>query len=106
MTVSKRRSSADDKVEAKRKIIRRSLDEITAEVETELRKADLHAGVSMVVPSRHSLVTIGCARGISADQWSRISAIVRQVVGKRLGGNELKGRPLARATVNDALKGF
>jgi hypothetical protein len=78
MTVAKRRSSADDKVEAKRKIIRKSLDEITAEVQNALLCANLRSSVSLVVPSR-------------------LSAIVRQVVAKRLGGGELRGRPLARA---------
>jgi hypothetical protein len=37
MTVGKRKSSTDDKVEAKRKIIRQSLDEITAEVASKMR---------------------------------------------------------------------
>jgi hypothetical protein len=37
MTVAKRKSSMDDKVEAKRKIIRQSLDEITAEVTADVR---------------------------------------------------------------------
>jgi hypothetical protein len=99
VTIAKRRrsSSTDDKVEATRKIIRRSLDEITAEVVSELRKADLRAGVSMVVPSRHTLVSIASARDLPPAEWSRMSAIVRQVVGKWLGGHELRGRPLTRA---------
>ena len=99
MTVSKRRSSTDDKVEAKRKIIRRSLGEITAEVEAELRKSNLHAGIAIVVPSRQSLVTITNQRNVPPDEWSRMSAIIREIVGKRLGGNELRGRALSYAMV-------
>jgi hypothetical protein len=53
MTIAKRKSSTDDKVEEKRKIIRRSLAEITTEVEIELRRANLRGGINMVVPSRH-----------------------------------------------------
>ena len=39
MTIAKRKSTTDDKIEAKRKIIRQSLDQITTELETELRHA-------------------------------------------------------------------
>lgn len=103
MTVAKRKLSTDDKVEAKRKIIRRSLDEITAELETELRRASLRSPINIVVPSRYSLVTIASARDLPPDEWSLVSAIVRQVVGKRLGGHELRGRPLARAVARAAM---
>src|SRR4051812_29038290 len=97
MTAAKRRSTTDDKVEAKRKIIRRSIDEITAEVVTELRKANLRGGINMVVPSRQSLVSITNTYNMPPDEWSRMSAIVREIVGKRLGGNELRGRALSYA---------
>ena len=50
MTVAKRRSSTDDKVEAKRRIIRQSLDQITVEVELALRDAKLSLPVHIVVP--------------------------------------------------------
>jgi len=106
MTIAKRRSSTDDKVEAKRKMLRRSLDAISAEVEAELRKSNLHAGINIVVPSRHSLITIAGPCGLPSEEWSRMSAIVRQVVANRLGGNELRSRALsyamAKATTNDA----
>jgi hypothetical protein len=104
MTVAKRRrnSSTDDKVEAKRKIIRKSLDEITVEIEQALRCANLRSAVSIVVPSRYSLVTIGGVRDLPPDEWSLVSAIVRRIVGQRLGGRELRGRPLARAVATAA----
>jgi hypothetical protein len=98
MTVAKRKLSADDKIEAKRKIIRQSLDEITAEVASKMRGENLHSLVNIVVPSRHSLVTIGCTRDLPSEKWSRMSAIVCEVIGQKLGREGLCGRPLARAT--------
>ena len=106
MTVSKCKSTTDDKVEAKRKIIRLSLDEITAEVGAKFRNADLRSSIHIAVPSRHSLVTIASAHDLPPDERSRMSAIIREIVGKRLGGSELRGRALsyaiAKATPDDA----
>jgi hypothetical protein len=98
MTVAMRKSSTDDKVEAKRKIIRQSLDEITAEVASMMSGENLHSSVNIVVPARHSLVTIGGTRDSSSAEWARISSIVCEVIGQRLGRDGLRGRPLARAT--------
>jgi hypothetical protein len=97
MTVAKHKSSTDDKVEAKRKIIRRSLDEITGEIEQELRDANLRSSISIVVPTRYSLFTITSSHD-APDEWQRMSRIVREIVAKKLGSEELRGRPLARAT--------
>jgi hypothetical protein len=97
MTVAKRRSSIDDKVEAKRKIIRKSLDEITAEIQHALLCANLRSSISIVVPSRYSIVTFAGSHNVPPDDWSRMSEIVRRVIGRRLGGSELRGLPLARA---------
>jgi hypothetical protein len=98
MTVANRKSSTDGKVEGKRKIIRQSLDQIKDEIEHALQDANLNSPINIVVPSRYSLVTIGGTRNLPPDEWSRMSAIVREIVGKRLGSGGLRGRPLARAT--------
>jgi hypothetical protein len=98
MTVAKRKSSTDEKTEAKRKVIRRSLDEITDEVASKLRGENLHSSVNIAVPSRYSLVTIGGARDLQSEEWSRMSAIICEVIGQKLGRAGLRGRPLARAT--------
>ena len=58
MTVAQRKSWTDGKVEAKRRIIRQSLDETTAEVKLALRYAKLSLPVHIVVPSRHSLAPL------------------------------------------------
>jgi hypothetical protein len=98
MTIAKRKSSTDDKVEAKRKIVRQSLDEITAEVASKMRDENLHSSVNVVVPSRYSLVAIGGTRDLPTEMWSRVSEIVCEVIGQKLGREGLRGRPLARAT--------
>jgi hypothetical protein len=98
MTVAERKSSTDDNVEAKQKIIGRSLDEITAEVAAKMRDENLHSSVNIVVPSRHSLVTIGGTRDLPSEKWSRVSEIVCEVIGQKLGREGLRGRPLVRAT--------
>jgi hypothetical protein len=97
MTVAKHKSSTDDKVEAKRKIIRRSLDEITDEIEQALQNANLRSSISIVVPTRYSLFTITSSHD-APDDWQRMSRIAREIVAKKLGAEELRGRPLARAT--------
>jgi hypothetical protein len=102
MTVAKRRhsSSTDDKVEAKRKIIRKSIDEIAAEVEAEFRKASLQSRIDIVVPSRCTLVTIAAPHDVPPHEWSHMSAIVRQVLSQKLGTKELRGRPLTSGRTN------
>ena len=102
----RRRSTADDKIEAQRKIIRRSLDEITVAVESAMRDANLHSAINMVVPSRHSLVTIAGPSNLPPEEWLRMSAIVCQVLEQKLGTKELRGRPLSRATVNVMMDDF
>jgi hypothetical protein len=98
VSVAKRKSSTDDKVEAKRKIIRQSLDEITAEVEAVMGGENLRSSISLVVPSRHSLVAITSPGNVPPDERARMSAIVREVVGRQLGSTGLRGRALSHAT--------
>jgi hypothetical protein len=102
-TRRKRSSSTDDKTEAKRKIIRRSLDEIIVAVEQAMQRENLQSRVQIVVPSRHSLVTIASPCDSSSEEWARLSSIVSEVVGQKLGREGLRGRPLARATATTRL---
>ena len=90
----KHRSPTDASVETKRRIIRRSFDEITAEVRHELLCANICSSISIVVPARYSLVTIECLHDIPSNSWTRVSEIVRAIVSKRLGKTELRSRPL------------
>jgi hypothetical protein len=97
MTVAKHKSSTDDKIEAKRKVIRRVLDEIIADVVSKMRGESLHSSINIVVPSRYSLVTIASPCDSSPEERSRMSAIVCEVIGRKLGREGLRGRPLAHA---------
>jgi hypothetical protein len=97
MSAVKRTRSTDDKVEAKRRVIRQFLDEITAEVEAEIRNANLRSSISIVVPSRHSLVTISNFGNVPSAERARMSAIVREVLAKKLGSKGLRGRALSHA---------
>jgi hypothetical protein len=102
----RRITTTDDKTEAKRKIIRQLLDQITREIEQAMREANLRCPLHIVVPSRYSLVTIGRPHDVPSDEWARMSAIVRDIVGKKLGSNGLCGRTLsfamAKATTDAA----
>jgi uncharacterized lipoprotein YajG len=98
VSVPKRKSTTDDKVEAKRRIIRQSLNEITAEVEAAMQDTSLRSSsVSIVVPSRHSLVTISNSGNVPSAERERMSAIVREVLAKKLGSKGLRGRALSHA---------
>jgi hypothetical protein len=101
VSVAKCKSSTDDKVEAKRKIIRQSLDEITHEVASAMRDANLRSSsISIAVPSRYSLVTITSPGNVAPDEQARMSAIVREVVRRKLGSRGLRGRALSHATTD------
>jgi hypothetical protein len=86
----------DDRIEQKRQIIRQALHEDTVEVEAAMRAENLRVPIRISVPSRYSIVTVRRPLNMTGDEWSRMSAIVREIVGRKLGGNELRsGRPLA-----------
>ena len=90
-----------------REVIRQSLDEIAAEVATSLRDAHLDFPVFLTVPnSGDSLATMACPIDPSDEDWSHASAIVRRIIGQRLGDPRLCGRSLhcavAKATMGAA----
>jgi hypothetical protein len=66
-------------------IIRQLLDQITREIEQAMREANLRRPLHIVVPSRHSLVTIGSSHDLSAEEWARMSAIVSRDRGEETG---------------------
>jgi len=97
------RTSVDDRIEAKRQIIRESLPEIKAEIEDAIRTENLHVPVGISVPSRYSVVTVRRPPNMTSKEWSRMSAIVSQIVGRKLGGKGLRsGRPLANSQMGTA----
>jgi hypothetical protein len=87
--------------DAQREIIRQSLDEIAAEVATALREAHLEFPVFLTVPnSGDSLATMACPIDPSDEDWAHASAIVRRIIGQRLGDARLSGRSLHCAVAN------
>jgi hypothetical protein len=90
----------DDKVEAKRRMIRQQLGEIAAEVENAMRAENLRCPIQITVPTRHSLVTISGQSDVPPDEWSRMSAIIRAVLERKLGGKGFRSRPLSRAVAH------
>src|SRR4029077_1799432 len=87
--------------DAKREIIRNSLNEIAADVATSLREAHLDFPVFLTVPtSGDSLATMACPLDPSDEDWSHASAIVCGIIGKRLGNARLHGKPLHCAVAN------
>jgi hypothetical protein len=94
-------TSTDDEPEAHRAVLRVALDEIAAEIGTELREASLGFPVYLTVcNSGKSLATMACPLDPSDTEWSRASAIVCEIIGRRLGGVRLRGRPLHCAVAN------
>ena len=88
-------TSEQTEPDAKREIIRNSLNEIAAEVATSLRDAHLDFSVFLTVPtSGDSLATMACPLDPSDGDWSQASKIVCRIIGQRLGDVRLHGRPL------------
>ena len=91
----------DDELETQRSIIRRSLDEIGEELGVAMRAANLHYPIGLTVPhSGEAFVTMDTPVDPSDDDWSHATAIVRQIVSRRLGGIRLRSRPLTCAMAN------
>ena len=89
--------------EAQRTVIKSMLNDIAAEIGDAIRNARLDAiPVYLTVPnSGDSLATIACPLdNLSDEDWSQASEIVCKVIGKRLGGMRLRGRPLVCAAAN------
>jgi hypothetical protein len=91
----------DDALEAQRAIIRQSLEEIAADVGTALRKANLTFPIGLTTPSSgRAFLTIVTQNDPSDEEWAQASEIVRQIVSEKLGGIELRSRPLPCTMVN------
>ncbi len=97
-------TSTDERLEAEREIIRQSLDEIATEVGTALRDAGMNCPIYLAVPnSGDAITTIATPIDPPDEDWSHISAVVCQIIGKRLGGIRLRGRDLRCAMTNAAM---
>jgi hypothetical protein len=82
--------STEDKLYAQRSIIRDALDEIANDIGMVMRDAGLHFPVFMTVRDNgDSLATIATPLDPSDDDWERSSAIVCEIIGKKIGGKRL-----------------
>jgi hypothetical protein len=94
---------SDNRLDAQREIIREALDEIADDVGMMLRDEGLRFPVYITVRnSGDSLATIATTLDPTDAEWSRASAIVCEVIEKRIGGSELRGRELPCAVANAA----
>jgi hypothetical protein len=92
------------KCEARRDLIRRSLDEISAELSDRLRDAELCHPVYLVVPSSgDALVSMMTPHDPNDDNWSRVGTIVRDIVSSRLDGVALRAVEMPCSTADAAM---
>jgi hypothetical protein len=93
----------DDTSIEQREIIGHSLDEIANDIGMVLRDAGLNFPVFMTVRDNgDSLATIATSLDPSDDDWERASAIVCQIMEKKIGGGRLRSRELLCAVANAA----
>jgi hypothetical protein len=98
----KQNSSTAGDPEAQRTVIKSMLNDIAAEIGDAIRNARLDLPVYLTVPnSDNALATIVCPLDhLSDEDWSQASEIACKIIGKRLGGMRLLGRPLVCAAAN------
>jgi hypothetical protein len=96
--------AADDGIEAKREIIRQSLNEIAVDVTNGLREAALRYPVYLFVPgSGDAVVSMMTPDDPSDSDWDRIGDIVREVLSEYLGGMGLRSVEMSCAMVNGTM---
>ena len=99
-----REAAAQRELNAQREALRLALTELATEVGTALRDANLDFPVYLTVPSSGgSLATMACPLDPSDSEWSQASAIVCRIIGKRIGDDRLRARPLVCAVANETI---
>jgi hypothetical protein len=93
--------TADDSIEAKREIIRQSLNKISIEISEGLREEDIIYPVYLVVPgSGDAIVSMMTPLDPSDEDWFRIGDIVREIIAECLDGIRLRSVEMRCAMVN------
>jgi len=96
--------SADNRIEAKRDIIRQCLNEIVAEVGNRLRKAGLGCPIFLTVPNSGDAIIMMATHLDPCDEdWSHVGDIVRATVSERLDGLKLRNREMICGATNAAI---
>jgi hypothetical protein len=102
-TIIQEDSSADDRIEGQRGIIREALDDIAREVGSRLQEAGLNVPMFLSVPSTgegKAILTLASPIDSSEGDWLSVSAIVCEIAGKRLNGIILIGQEIRSAMSN------
>ena len=95
---------ADDGQDSIRETIRRSLNEIAAQLNSALIAAGIACPVYICVPSSgDALVTFATPLDPSNDEWERVSQIACQIVSKKTGITRLRNRGLVCAMAGTAM---
>jgi hypothetical protein len=89
--------------ESQREIVRLALDEIAADLASQLLDAHLDFPVGLTVPSSGSFLTMFTPLDPSESDRASATAIVRHIVSSKLGGIRLRSRPLPCAMVQAAM---
>jgi len=99
-------STTNERLEAKRAILRRSLDQIAADVGIAMREAGLSYPVFMSVPnSGDALGMIITSVDPPNDDWDKVVAIFSKIIEDRLGAGGLRSRDLPCAAASSAMNG-
>jgi hypothetical protein len=86
-----------------REILKKSIDDIAGDIGMALRDANLRFPVYITVPSSgDSLVSIATPLDPSDDNWERATAIACEVIGRWLGVEKLRSRPMICAIADTA----
>lgn len=84
-----------------RKALKEQLPAVVMEIEVALAAANLNYPVFLVIPSSgQAIVSVGTPLDPDDIDWNRIDAIVREVIGEKLGLNELSSVELSCAAAN------
>ena len=98
------RTEVDERLDAQRDIIKKSLNEITNDIGMAMRDVGLTFPLYITVRnSGDALVTIATPLDPSDTDWQRASAIVCRTLEERVGCERLRGRELACAIANAGL---
>ena len=90
-----------DDLETRRSTIRQSLDEIVNHVSIAMRDAHLDFPLALTIPSAgHAFIWMMTPGDPSVEEWEQASAIVRKIVGEKLGDIRLRSKHLPCAMVN------
>ena len=103
MQITDEPRKAADGLDAQRATLTKSIDDIADEIGMALRDANLRFPVYITVPSSgDSLVSIATPLDPSDDNWERATAIACEVIGRRLGVENLHSRPMICAIADTA----